>query len=511
MEPYSKYDTIDDKKICYSLWDISGNERFEPMRSLFYRGSMATIIFFNINKRSTFDCIPNLLDEVSVESPDQILIMVGISEKINSKRHVSKHEAVVMAKELNCLRYMEFNKFYEPKKFEEVLSIIGIFLINIRDKQIGGEIYDTVDFLYFALNKPEWVYLDKTVFSLNRNELLEKIITEIDDLWVQYTAAEKLSDTGIQNKLLGTNYTSSINDAVSWGKKNNRSKLGLPVHISPIVAKIVVEQIDNQNILENLLYELDNENIKIELVNKIANQEIINQIALYDPVDSLRLVAVGRLAIQSTLEKIAINDKCPKVRKNAINKVVNQKTIEKVVITDIDEKVRREAVQKLQNQKHLAELALNDHDRGIRQIAVYKIKNQKIIEKIALIDNSPRVRLEATKKLTNEKIIKKVALEDSNDKVKLEAIEKINNQSTLLEISLSNASYELTIAAFFKIKDIEMIGKIAIETKFSEICLLAIQRITNIRTLLILRLKKDPHIQPFISKRIKELSVEPTT
>ena len=48
MEPYSKYAKIGKTNICYSLWDIAGQEKFKAMRQIFFQGARGSIIVFDL-------------------------------------------------------------------------------------------------------------------------------------------------------------------------------------------------------------------------------------------------------------------------------------------------------------------------------------------------------------------------------------------------------------------------------------------------------------------------------
>ena len=99
---------IENAVVNLDLWDSAGEERFRSINSLYYHGSAAGIIVFDMTKRSTFESaksywIPHLREH-GVE--DIIIALVANKADLLSSRQVSREEAVELAS-VNKTMYFE--------------------------------------------------------------------------------------------------------------------------------------------------------------------------------------------------------------------------------------------------------------------------------------------------------------------------------------------------------------------------------------------------------------------
>ena len=99
---------IENAVVKLDIWDSAGEERFRSINSLYYHGSAAGIIVFDMTKRSTFESaksywIPHLREH-GVE--DIIIALVANKADLLSSRQVSREEAVELAS-INKTMYFE--------------------------------------------------------------------------------------------------------------------------------------------------------------------------------------------------------------------------------------------------------------------------------------------------------------------------------------------------------------------------------------------------------------------
>ena len=65
VEFFVKTITIKDGiKVKLQIWDTGGQERFQYVRPLYYRGAMGAILLFDLTNRESFDHIPRWMEEV---------------------------------------------------------------------------------------------------------------------------------------------------------------------------------------------------------------------------------------------------------------------------------------------------------------------------------------------------------------------------------------------------------------------------------------------------------------
>lgn len=129
MEPYSRYETINGTKICYSLWDIAGQDRFRVMRGMFFRGAMGALVTFDLTRRSTYENVGNWIEEAKKESPDALFILVGNKNDLEDLREVSPEEGKALAEKLNCIDYIETSAL-TGENVAEAFYKIGETLLN---------------------------------------------------------------------------------------------------------------------------------------------------------------------------------------------------------------------------------------------------------------------------------------------------------------------------------------------------------------------------------------------
>ena len=131
MEPYSRYETIDGQKICYSLWDIAGQDRFKVMRGMFFRGAMGSLVTFDLTRRESFNNTSTWIKEALAESPNQTFILVGNKNDLEDHREVSTKEGEAKAKELGAIQYIETSAL-TGENVGEAFHTIGKTLLHQR-------------------------------------------------------------------------------------------------------------------------------------------------------------------------------------------------------------------------------------------------------------------------------------------------------------------------------------------------------------------------------------------
>ena len=107
MEPYTRYQTINNANICFSIWDIAGQERFKVMRGMFYRGAVAALVVFDLTREVSLEHVSKWITESRREAPNTKYILVGNKDDLTDDRVVTKAEANNIAKKLGCTAYIE--------------------------------------------------------------------------------------------------------------------------------------------------------------------------------------------------------------------------------------------------------------------------------------------------------------------------------------------------------------------------------------------------------------------
>ena len=88
------------------LWDLGGEERFDYMRNVFFKGSDGAIILFDVCNHASFENVSKWLDQIHEDQQDLPVILVGNKCDLADSREVTPDEAETFANELG-INYFE--------------------------------------------------------------------------------------------------------------------------------------------------------------------------------------------------------------------------------------------------------------------------------------------------------------------------------------------------------------------------------------------------------------------
>jgi len=94
-------------KCKLQLWDTGGQERFSSIRPMYYRGSLGTILVFDLTNSASFEHLPQWIEEVRANIKTEIpVLLVGNKSDLIDQRAVTIEEINKFIKDFN-LYYME--------------------------------------------------------------------------------------------------------------------------------------------------------------------------------------------------------------------------------------------------------------------------------------------------------------------------------------------------------------------------------------------------------------------
>ena len=89
------------------LWDTGGQERFSSIRPMYYRGSLGAVLVFDLTNSSSFDHLPQWIEEVRANIKVEIpILLVGNKSDLVDQRAVTLEEINTFTRDFN-LYYME--------------------------------------------------------------------------------------------------------------------------------------------------------------------------------------------------------------------------------------------------------------------------------------------------------------------------------------------------------------------------------------------------------------------
>ena len=99
---------VGDVLIRLIIWDLAGQPRFESVRKLYFLGSDAVIVTFDLTRAETFDNVEGWLQAFRQAVPDETpSVLVGNKVDLASKRVISMAEAY--QRHIN----LEFDNYFE--------------------------------------------------------------------------------------------------------------------------------------------------------------------------------------------------------------------------------------------------------------------------------------------------------------------------------------------------------------------------------------------------------------
>ncbi len=94
------------------IWDTAGQERFQSVQGVFYKGSDACMLVYDITSASSFQGINKWKDEfllhANVINPDTFpFVLIGNKSDLNGERKVAEAKALQWCKENGNIPYYE--------------------------------------------------------------------------------------------------------------------------------------------------------------------------------------------------------------------------------------------------------------------------------------------------------------------------------------------------------------------------------------------------------------------
>ena len=98
--------TLEDGNVInFDLWDTAGQERYKSLASMYYRGSAAALVVYDITSIESFDRARYWIRELRSNSPDTIISLVGNKCDMEEERQVTMEEGRELAQECGLMHF----------------------------------------------------------------------------------------------------------------------------------------------------------------------------------------------------------------------------------------------------------------------------------------------------------------------------------------------------------------------------------------------------------------------
>jgi Ras-related protein Rab-5C len=96
---------VDDATVNFDIWDTAGQERYKSLASMYYRGAAAALVVYEITSYESFERAKYWIRELSANSPETIVTLVGNKCDLEPQRKVAADEAKKYASEFSLLQF----------------------------------------------------------------------------------------------------------------------------------------------------------------------------------------------------------------------------------------------------------------------------------------------------------------------------------------------------------------------------------------------------------------------
>lgn len=99
----SKVIEVDEQTIKLQIWDTAGQERYHSLSALYYRGSAAAVVVFDLTRAESFDTLQKWVKELKEKGPKGIAIfLAGNKKDLEEQRQVDATKAQAYADSIDA-------------------------------------------------------------------------------------------------------------------------------------------------------------------------------------------------------------------------------------------------------------------------------------------------------------------------------------------------------------------------------------------------------------------------
>ena len=96
-----------ERNIAFKIWDTAGQEKYRSLAPMYYRGSSAAILVYDITKPGSFAALQEWADELKQNGPpDLVLVVCGNKSDLHEHRFVGRSVGASYAESIGAL-YVE--------------------------------------------------------------------------------------------------------------------------------------------------------------------------------------------------------------------------------------------------------------------------------------------------------------------------------------------------------------------------------------------------------------------
>ena len=90
-------------KVRFDIWDTSGDERYQFLTPLYFKGAKGVIVLYDITSRVSFQRAMRWVEEIKNSTPNMLIALTGNKVDLESERKVEVNEGEAYAKQKGIL------------------------------------------------------------------------------------------------------------------------------------------------------------------------------------------------------------------------------------------------------------------------------------------------------------------------------------------------------------------------------------------------------------------------
>lgn len=139
-------DTIDGTPVRYQIWDLAGQQRFDAVREVYYKGALGALLVYDITRHDSYMNTPKWINELWTHNGRGRVPIVVVANKIDMREEVENtvtpEQGSAFTKKLSDVTQQEgFTCNYIETSAKtginigEAFSLLGINITNFVGKQ----------------------------------------------------------------------------------------------------------------------------------------------------------------------------------------------------------------------------------------------------------------------------------------------------------------------------------------------------------------------------------------
>ena len=134
----SKEVIANDSLVMMQIWDTAGQEKFQSVQGVFYKGADACMLVFDLTSLGSFQALSKWKDEfvfsANVNASAFPFVLVGNKADLTDERKISEEKALQWCKDNGAIAYYETSAKTSSKVKEAFEDLAGKAIVNKREK-----------------------------------------------------------------------------------------------------------------------------------------------------------------------------------------------------------------------------------------------------------------------------------------------------------------------------------------------------------------------------------------